>query len=442
MQQMTPQWVPTPEIGEVLELESGQHREVKDVIGSDYARVVQLRTAIKEGQQQGRPLYACSICSVPVSLLMHAQSGLFFFRHLVEDGRCSAVTRGELSREEIDARKYNGAKESLLHIRTKSWVADSLRADPNFSCIEIEARWKGAVTGTWRKPDVRAIYTRPLDGVKIPIAFEVQLSTTYLDVIVERRSFFRAEGGLLFWIFAEFKDDGRRLTQDDVFFNNNQNAFIVNSASASASSSSGQFELICMWSEPPPGSARLETKLVSFDDLTLDTAAQQAYYFDFYGRQRSIDEAAIKDTARLREQFEAAWLALTTGDGNFSEAWNKAHRQFRAVGIPLPPKSWDLRPQLLDALYSAKHGRPIGWRYKKFIEVAHRIAGAHPTFLQIFRKALHVYGRADQLTSEDQSGKWALRVKKYKAAIAAGDPSYAHDQEFDGLLAFLFPELF
>jgi hypothetical protein len=373
---------------------------------------------------------------------MHPQSGLFFFRHLVEDGRCSAVTRGELSREEINARKYNGAKESALHIRTKNWVAESLRTDPNFSRVEIESTWKGALTGKWRRPDVRAVYTRPEDGGEVRIAFEVQLSTTYLDVIVERRKFYQDEGGLLFWIFAEFNVEGRRLTQDDVFFNNNQNAFIVDAASAAASISDAQFKLTCVWAEPPAESPALQTKLVGFHELTLNTATQQTFYFDFYGSKAALQTAMLADTAPLRDSFEATWIALTTGDGNFSEAWTKAHRQFRARGVPLPPRPRDLHPTLLDALYSAKHGRVIGWRFTKFIEVAHRLAGGHRPYLQIFRKALKVYKRGDQLEAEDHSGKWALRVKKYRAAIKAGDPQYAHEAKYDELLAFLFPELF
>lgn len=419
---MTPQWVPAPEITEVLDLRDGVHRSVTDVIGRDYSDVVQLRTEIKEGQQQGRPRYVCSICSVPVSLLMHAQSSLFFFRHLVEDGRCSAVTRGELSREEINSRKYNGAKESLLHIRTKNWVAESLRADPNFSDIEIETTWKGAINGAWRRPDVRATYTCPADGLKIPIAFEVQLSTTYLDVIVERRTFYRSEGGLLFWIFAEFNDEGRRLTQDDVFFNNNQNAFIVNAASAAASTSESEFKLTCVWADPLAKTEALERKLVGFHELTLDTSTQQVFYFDFHGKQAALQAAMLAKNAPLRDSFEAKWIELTTGDGNFSEAWTIAHREFRARGVPLPPRPRDLHPVLLDALYSAKHGRVIGWRFTRFIEVAHRLASGHRPYLQIFRKALQTYDRGGQLKAEDHSGKWALRVKKYRAAIQAGDP--------------------
>jgi hypothetical protein len=63
--------------------------------------------------------------------------------------------------------------------------------------------WKGAISGEWRKPDVRATYN------DVNIAFEIQLSTTYLDVIVGRRQFYLEQGGLLFWIFALFDNEHR-----------------------------------------------------------------------------------------------------------------------------------------------------------------------------------------------------------------------------------------
>lgn len=62
--------------------------------------------------------------------MSRAEERRFFFRHTLEDGRCLARTRGELSQEEIDARRYNGVKESARHLQMKEWVAQCLAADP------------------------------------------------------------------------------------------------------------------------------------------------------------------------------------------------------------------------------------------------------------------------------------------------------------------------
>lgn len=84
----------------------------------------------------------------------------------------------------------------------------------------------------------------------------------------------------------------------------------------------------------------------------------------------------------------------------------------------------------------------VGWRYKKFIEVAHQIASGHPSFLPIFRRVLLAYDRGPQLEAEDQSHRWADRVKKYRAAMKLGDAKYAEDFQYDETLMVLFPELF
>lgn len=148
--------VERPEVGVVLESETGQELPVARVIGTDFAQLMQLRLEVKTSNQEDRAKYLCPECFVPLSLVCRREARRFFFKHTVEDGRCSAVTRGELTQEEINARKYNGAKESLLHRQMKQWLVESLHASGSFTDIVQEKRWTGPVTAAWRKPDVSA----------------------------------------------------------------------------------------------------------------------------------------------------------------------------------------------------------------------------------------------------------------------------------------------
>lgn len=441
---MTTLAVLDPKIPEVLDLETGIHLSLADVVGSDRDKISHRRLAMMTGLKTNRPLYACSMCGVAVGLLMHPESRHFYFKHTLEDGRCPAITRGELSREEINALKYNGAKESWRHAKIKNLVAESLRADPRFSNVKVEKRWVAPLTGAHRQPDVQATYGNHEGYAGVRVAFEIQLSTTYLDVIAERRLFYLKEGGLLFWIFAEFNDTDRRLMQDDIFFNNNQNAFLVSDETAARSVSLGEFHLSCVWAEPTSSTtvSTLHRKTVSFHDLKLDTAKQQAFYFDFYGAEETFRQQKLAAAAQLRENFEAVWTASESGEADIGNIWGKFYREFRAIGVPLPFYPRDLHPILANALYSAKHGRVIGWRYKTFIEVAHKVASGHKSYLQLFRHALGVYGRGKQIEREDKTGKWKARVAQYKKAIRDGDPSYEPDTTHYEVLAFLFPELF
>ena len=115
---------------------------------------------LAESVAAGNPAYICPICHVGVYLACRRDGDdkRFYFKHRVEDGNRPAVARGALTPDEIEARKYNGVKESDAHQRMKHIVAESLACDPNFSGIEMERVWKGQDRGEWRKRDVQAVW--------------------------------------------------------------------------------------------------------------------------------------------------------------------------------------------------------------------------------------------------------------------------------------------
>lgn len=267
--------VDNPEIAEVLDLASGEILRVQDLVGDDYQKALQLRMALRQGIAAGKPLFACPLCTVPVHLVSLAQERRFYLRHEVEDGRCPAKTKGKLSEERILAMKYNGARESAAHKRMKEVIAESLRYDPDFSDVEVEQIWKSEDANSRRKPDVRALWKGNL-----PVAFEVQLSTTFLRVIAERREFYLREGGLLFWVFRKFDMGDARLTMEDVFYNNNRNAFVASEETLAASRAAGAAIFECVWSEPSVEEGQLlwsqHRRCVAFAELTVEQNRQRA----------------------------------------------------------------------------------------------------------------------------------------------------------------------
>ncbi|SFQ41113.1 hypothetical protein SAMN03159339_0387 [Variovorax sp. 770b2] len=413
---------------------------------------MQLRFDVKRLIKEDRAKYLCPECFVPVSLVSRKESRRFFFRHLVEDGSCSAVTRGELSQADINARKYNGAKESFLHREMKQWLADSLRASNLFTNIAQEARWKGAITGAWRKPDVSAMYG------ELKIAFEVQLSTTFLDVIAERWSFYQKEGGLVIWVFARFDDERRRLTQDDLFFINNQNAFVVSKATRDASLAAKNFLMDCAWAEPALSHIlpTLGRARVSFSELTLDTVRQQAYYFDHQGQRAELQADLEEERRNWPAYFEEWWLEVAGRRSSHED--QEDHIWGFPESAPVHWNDWGMLREtclvaygteksrylpvaMLNVFYSAKHGKPIGIRRRHFIEVAHYVVESYPKYLRWFRRALDVFERGPLLAAQDQSGKWAIKVKRYKQAIKDRDTRYEVDETHRQLFEWLFPEL-
>lgn len=427
-----------PEIAEVLDLRTGEMVSSHVAIGSDYGEVMALRMALRQAIAEGTPLYACPLCGVPVHLVARKEARRFFFRHLIEDGRCPARTKGMLSEAEINARKYDGVKESRDHIRMKEALAESLRCDPRFSGVKVEAVMKSQNRTGWRKPDVQALYNG------IPVAFEIQLSTTFLRTIAERRVFYQREGGLLVWIFKTYDAERARLMQDDIFYCNNRNVFLVSDATLEASREAGKLILDCRWTEPCYEDGRLGSRwggrLVDFGDLIIDRERQRVFLFDY-------DQAALAlrvgDGQALRQEFERFWLSRHNHDSWDPDDWGLLRKKFGVRGIELPIEpNWGGAPShLLNALYSAREGRSVGWRLRKLVDVAHRIADGHKKLLPAFCHALVVYERMKQIRLEDPEGTWVRKVESFRSHREADTPEYEAEARFDALVDFLFPEL-
>ena len=428
--------VDRPQIAEVLDVAAGDFVSAAVVMGTDYASLVQRRMETRTQMRRGTPLYKCAICGVAVHICCSRDTAKFFFKHRHEDGNCPAVTAGQLNQDESDARKYNGLKESRLHIQMKQWVVNCLAADKSFTDIRTEQVWKGAWTGQWRKPDVQAVYA----GQRV--AFEIQLSTTYLDVIAGRRDFYLEQGGLLFWIFARFDTERLRMTDDDVFYNNNVNAFVVHQESVDASLEAGAFQLECIWAVPLAhgGTSGLHRKLVRFDELTLDTAQQRAYYYDF-DKAKALRKSRMEaELDQLRQDFERMFEERSIYGEEGRAAWSALKLRFARVGVPLVHYPRDLPFELLQGLYSAKLGKPFASKRKLLVESAHQMA-SRKSMLRWFSQALRHYGRGDQLKSEDRSGLWALKVKDLRAQEAQDPDAFSPDRTHQTLVEFLFPEL-
>ena len=443
--------VADPQIREVRNLKSGQIIEARRFIQRvRYDRFVQVRSQIKEAMDAGRPRVACAICGTPV-YLVSSPDKKFFFRHRIEDGSCPAQTRNGLSEDDIRAMKYKGAQESEAHRRVKALIERSLRADTLFEMIQVETSWRSKRDPTsLRRPDVQARFN------KFRIAFEAQLSTTFLDVVIGRKSFYRAEGGLLVWVLRHFDPDYRKLTTDDILFNNNSNIITVNNSSTEASESSGRLMLQCAFRRTVLKADDLvavwENKLVAWDDLTLDLVNQRIFAFDTEGEEsRLIRErnAALADQRNSRDKdLRNQLLSVAASREEIKDwkahsiVWNTLKLQFEEHGFSLPGDyEIDQRfRNIICGITSALEGHPIGYGFLKLIQVAHHLADHFPEALLPFGYALRISERDDVLQNEDKNGRWDRKAKIHRDAIR-GDPTYRLSDELRAVLSFLFPNL-
>ncbi len=330
--------VERPEITHVISVRSGVAYASADLIRSiRYDRWMRLRRENAIAIRAGRPKLICQICHVPVRFAFSTQKRAFF-RHVSEDGSCPAVTRSGRTQADYREMVYRGQQESRLHRETKQLVAECLRLDPEFRDVLIEATWRAGDAPSLRRPDVRAVGP---GGLRF--AFEAQLTTTFLDVVVDRSAFYAAERGLLVRILRRFHPSYRRATEDDIFFPNNSNAIVVDSATAAASRAAGRFMVrVHHRTISPEGEYGWADALVPFASLTFDVPGQRVFAYDFErieretlaalrrrqeevaeAARRAAEQAAAAERATRRESLRRKVLAFFEDEeGITQESWD------------------------------------------------------------------------------------------------------------------------
>lgn len=446
--------VEAPAIRELLSLRTGRTIDAPSLIRRHrYDALIRLRHLVFDAWKAGRPRVHCAICGVPAYLVSSTKKA-FFFRHVAEDGSCPAITRDFGPEDDLRARKYAGLPESEPHRRLKHLLMRSIAADPAFEDGAEEAHWRANVKGLGRRrPDVSA---RRGD---LRIAFEAQLSTTFLSVIAGRRAFYRAEGALLVWVLASFDPDHRRMTEDDIVFPNNSNALVVDEETAAQSEARGRFRIRC-WHPVPGAKDEWRSSIINFAELTLDTEGQRTFLVDIVGEQAArraraqaeevariaqAQEAARAHDEDLRGTFLAYWRTPWPKGGIEMRlaAWARFHAEFAGRGLALPSYEGDRDlDRWLSMVFTAQTGTPEGWNYRALPEVAHHLHDKYPGLLTPFFHTLRFYEHYDTLVAQDVTGNWDAKARRTRQEIRNGSMRYDTTCEPADLLAFLFPELF
>jgi hypothetical protein len=451
----------------VYDTKTGDEITANDAIGDD-KRGLELRSKLYAAYQRDEPIYLCPKCHTPVYLKSSkSKTGQFFAHFPNQEWSCEWMEKAECSQEEIRARKYMGQKESPAHKETKQQVADCLSADPLFSDVEIEKIIMSKEgDGKRRKPDVRAVYHGP--NGPLPIAFEIQLSSTFLSEIVLRREFYRDEGYLLVWVFRRFVKHDPKLTQLDIFYPNNLNAFVVNDKTLAKSLETGQLHMECHWAEPYLTSDfevrnTLDSRIIPFTELTLDQDNQQAFFFDYNNHEQGIISDIEKEKMRLKVE---ARVAEEKKQWELEEARAKHKRKIvddfirycstnsslrydreevvslqklcREESIAFPGDISKLY-RLTQSIASAQAGAPVGFRLPHLIGVANHVADHLQPYLLYFVAAAKAALKYELFAHR---GSWIKKKRAaWKEAKRAGGAYVIGDKEFSELIFTLFPKL-
>jgi hypothetical protein len=447
--------VADPEIRQVLSTRTGLLHDAPALIGRlRWADHVRLRAQILEAMRDGTPRLLCALCGTPVYFASSPDKRVFF-RHQREDGRCTAVTRQGLTQDDLREMIYRGRQESRQHRETKQLIAAGLEADPDFSGVAVEASWRAADGLSRRRPDVAATWR---GGLRV--AFEAQLTTTFLDVVVRRRTFYRGEGGLLVWVLRRFDPSDRRMTEDDLLFSNNSNVLVVDSATAAASREAGRFMVrVHHRTMSPAGEHGWTDALVPFADLVLDQPGQRAFLYDYEAAERraaeearrraeAVERARAEEEARQREarreRLRRRVLAFFADrDARTNDVWQHLRGALQDEGVPTPGiagEVWCIEG-LVCGLASGEAGAVVGLGYTRLVEVANYIYDHHRGAVCAFLALVEAGGHRAALAAARDPARWAAREREVTAAREGGDPSTRLPRDTRPLAAFLFPAL-
>lgn len=293
----------------VLNLDTGKIINANTFLELDDHIVFPFREKCQDAYKKKRdPFLVCEVCGqmVQISGGKGINGKIKYFKHLKDSKDCPIKIDTKLSREEILRGKFNGQQEGALHIETKQLIY-------NFLCLNKDN--KGEVSFAqpemvnkserdylkWKKPDVTSIFKDK------KLVFEIQLATTFLDVICERQHFYKENQSFIIWVFKNFEieADKQRFTQKDIFYSNNRNAFILDEEAIRLSNLHNDLFLLCQYQKPIELNEKIiyewKSKYVNLSDLIFDEENYKVYYFDVNQAENEITDIVEKKIVERKE---------------------------------------------------------------------------------------------------------------------------------------------
>ncbi|MCH5223130.1 MAG: hypothetical protein J1E82_03745 [Muribaculaceae bacterium] len=245
--------------------------------------------------ENNKVTYLCGGCLNPVVIRGGGSNFRLHFKHKhTPPSNCIFEDSFQLTEEEIRERKYHGLQESSLHERLKLFIAKILEKKGYQTEVEKTLTIN---KNQRRRPDVLCKDLRTDRN----LVFEIQMSTTFLHVIVDRMKDYFSIGYHVIWIFNEFQPD-LYTTKDTYQFQNN-NIFILDEEMITLSSQNNELYLKCVYltyydSDKISPGTKWEEKIITMNDLTFD-CTKGVYYFD-----SKANRIEIEDKLREREELK------------------------------------------------------------------------------------------------------------------------------------------
>ena len=394
-----------------------------------------LRRDITARHLDGRDRYLCPKCKGPIWPSL--RRGRFFNHYAPADPECEWYTGRPVPLSELDRARFLFVGESPLHRRLVRFLHEQTESDPRFLWSRRDReRITDNETGTWRKPDVWAMFHDR------EIVLELQLSRTYLKDIVGREVFYRKRKIFMLWVFHEFEQFKELAAAKDIYYANRGNALELDREAEKQSLNSGRLKLRAHWQGYEPDASGVmqsgwHSQMVDLDDLTWDTVTRKPYLVDPLERE----------VAFLRERhgswlglFEETWLTPRNDHDLWRhralrKAWARFEDFFRHRKIPSlrDAEACDF-VSVLDQLFAVRNGQRHFGR-QTLLEATNTLLEHRRGFTDALIGVSLAYGQAELLQVKSVAGKIRRNLAKDVSA-----PLEEQDHAFDPVIRFVFPE--
>lgn len=270
-------------IPEVYDVKEEKTINSRDFFSQNENELILWRRNLQEEYLMGRARFICPECKQPVKISGHklARGKVCYFAHFKDSDDCAYKTGTNRTKEEIERLKYSLVQESDRHKRLKEAISSALKDEQSkikgVKNVECEKRIKSDIPYlNWRRPDIYAEY----NGRKF--VFELQLTTTFVGVVVDRDIFYRLNNYNIIWIF-NFEDNAEyvnlhNLMCKDIYYANKRNVFIFDADAEAHSKEKGELILKCRWlDENGEWSA---DQYVTLDDFQYDEENHKPFIID------------------------------------------------------------------------------------------------------------------------------------------------------------------
>ena len=294
-------------IDEVLNLKTGEKIFAEDLLNeNNQEKIFQLRQKLEIHLQKNEREYVCIYCKQPVVIRGRKNAiGIhYYFKHPYKSKDCPIKIKSQYTEEQIRCIKYNGEKESELHNYLKTKIAYYLDKNKDVASVRVEKVLKHEeISRKWRKPDILALFSDKT------VAIELQLSTTFLSVIVGRTIFYNEKGIFLLWIFPHFSLDTyvQKFTQKDIYYNNNSNVYVFDKDAEQKSEEENELVIKCYFKkyliENNIVNERWEIELIKISQITFEKSTKQYWYYNSESEKRKCEKTLEdKNQEKLLEE--------------------------------------------------------------------------------------------------------------------------------------------